>query len=367
MTHIGLDHRLTYYRKGGISTYITQLTHALSRLDQQNRYTVLYSRKEQDFHAPSNMNAVPLWTPCHHRFERGALSIELARLRLDVLHSTDFIPPYRGARRHVASIHDLTFMHYPQHLTAESRRYYNDRIEYAARHADHILTISESSKRDLISMLNVPEDKITVQLLAADPSFRIPTPEDIGQWRDAFNIPQDYWLFLGTFEPRKNISGLLDAYRLLRDQIPDAPSLLLVGTRGWLYEETLAKINTLHLNHHVRFIENAPFEALPVIYNQAIAVVTPSFYEGFGLPALEGMACGTVPIVSNRSSLPEVVGDVGLQVDPENPEQIAAAMLKAYQDTAWRKEQIEVGLKRATTFTWEEVARISMKVYEAVA
>ncbi len=367
MTHIGLDHRLTYYRKGGISTYITRLTRTLGKLDQENHYTVLHSRKEQDFRAPTGMQAVPLWTPCHHRFERTLLSVELARLRLDILHSMDFIPPYRGAKHHIASIHDLTFMHYPEHLTAESRRYYNNQIDYAVQHADHILTISESSKRDLVAMLDVPEDKITVHLLGVDPDFKIPSQENIAHWKAALELPETYWLFLGTFEPRKNIGGLLDAYKQLRDGLPDAPPLLLVGTRGWLYQDMLAKINTLHLQGHVRLIENAPIEALPALYHLAIAIVTPSFYEGFGLPALEGMACGTVPIVSNISSLPEVVGNVGIQVDPENSEQIARAMLKAYQDNEWRDQQVAAGLQRSAAFTWEETARIAMKVYEAVA
>lgn len=367
MMHIGLDHRLTYYRQGGISTYITRLTLALSKLDQHNRYAVLYSRKEQDFRAPSGMQSVPLWTPCHHRFERTLLSAELARLRLDILHSMDFIPPYRGAKYHIATIHDLTFMHYPEHLTAESRRYYNDQIEYAVRHADHILTISESSKQDLMTMLNVPEDKITVHLLGVDPNFQIPSQDAIIQWKKTLALPDSYWLFLGTFEPRKNIIGLLDAYKLVRNEEQSAPPLILAGTRGWLYEETLEKIALLNLENHVQLIENVPIEALPALYHQAIAVVTPSFYEGFGLPALEGMACGTVPIVSNRSSLPEVVGNVGIQVEPENPEQIAQAMLKAYHDQVWHARQVEAGLQRAAAFTWEETARIAIKVYEAVA
>lgn len=367
MTHIGLDHRLTYYRQGGISTYITRLTQALSKLDQHNRYTVLYSRKQADFHAPSNMQAVPLWTPCHHRFERSLLSLELTRLRLDVLHSTDFIPPYRGARRQVASIHDLTFLRYPEHLTAESRRYYNDQIEYAVRHADHILTISESSKQDLVSMLGVPENKITVQLLGVDPDFKIPSSENIAYWRKTLNLPASYWLFLGTFEPRKNIIGLLEAYKMVSARMENAPPLLLAGTRGWMYEETLTRIKTLNLEKQVQLIEHAPLTALPTLYHQSLAIVTPSFYEGFGLPALEGMACGTVPIVSNRSSLPEVVGDVGIQVEPENSEQIAQAMLKAYHDHSWRARQVEAGLQRASTFTWEKTARVAIKVYEAIA
>lgn len=368
MAHIGIDHRLTYYRTGGISTYIARLTHSISLLDgaSAHRWTALHSRKDAGFVAPSGFDSAPLWTPCHHRVERLALSVELARFRLDVLHSPDFIPPYRGARRHVITVHDLTFLHYPQYLTAESRYYYNDQIEAAVRQADHILTDSESSKRDMIAMLGVPADKITVHMLGVDPLFRPPSSEEIIRVSAQDSLPERYWLALGTFEPRKNIIGLLHAYRLIRDKHPDAPPLLLAGTRGWLYDETLATISALGLDASVQVRENVAREHLPVLYARSIAIVTPSFYEGFGLPTLEGMACGTVPIISNRSSLPEVAGDVGLQVEPEDSEAIAAAMLRAEQDSAWREAQGKAGIARAAGFRWENTARIALSTYERV-
>jgi glycosyltransferase involved in cell wall biosynthesis len=368
MAHIAIDHRLTWYRKGGISTYISRLTKALALLDGASRHqwTVLPSRKDRDFSAPAGFHPVPLWTPCHHRIERLALSVELARLRLDVLHSPDFIPPYRGARRHVITVHDLTFLHYPQYLTAESRRYYNGQITAAVRHADHILTDSESSRRDMMTMLGVPGETITVHMLGVDEHFRPPDADAIAAVTARETLPDRYWLALGTFEPRKNIIGLLDAYRQIADRFPEVPPLLLAGTRGWLYEETLAHIDALGLASHVQVRENVPRDALPVLYARAIAVVTPSFYEGFGLPALEGMACGTVPIVSNRSSLPEVVGDVGLQIEPEDTSAIADAMLRAWQDDAWRTQQIQAGLARAAGFRWEATARIALAAYERV-
>ncbi len=368
MAHIGIDHRLTYYRTGGISTYIARLTHSLSLLDgaSAHRWTALHSRKDAGFVAPSGFHAAPLWTPCHHRIERLALSVELARFQLDVLHSPDFIPPYRGARRHVITVHDLTFLHYPQYLTAESRRYYNGQIETAVRQADHILTDSESSKRDMIAMLGVPSDKITVHMLGVDPLFRPPSPEEIARVSAQDSLPERYWLALGTFEPRKNIIGLLHAYKSIRDKYPGAPPLLLAGTRGWLYDETLATISALGLDASVQVRENVAREHLPVLYARSIAIVTPSFYEGFGLPTLEGMACGTVPIISNRSSLPEVAGDVGLQVEPEDSEAIAAAMLRAEQDSAWRDAQSKAGITRAAGFRWENTARIALSTYERV-
>lgn len=365
---IGLDARLTYYRTGGISTYIRRLVETFATMPlSEDQLTVFESRKQRQSIVPPNLRRAPLWTPSHHRLERLALSAELLPHRLNVLHSPDFIPPLRGARHRVITVHDLTFLHYPQYLTDEARRYYNGQINTAVQQADHILTDSEASKRDMITMLSVPAEKITVHRLGVDDNFAPQPPEVCERWRTNLELPASYFLFVGTFEPRKNIIGLLDAYRALRSTHPDAPPLVLAGTRGWLYEQTLAHINQLHLNEHVLLRENVPQAALPALYTMAIALLTPSFYEGFGLPALEAMACGTPPIVSNRSSLPEVVGDVGLQVNPNDVDAIEAALHRALTDVDWRAGERIKGIARAKQFRWEETAHITWNTYLYVA
>jgi glycosyltransferase involved in cell wall biosynthesis len=362
---IGLDARLTYYRAGGISTYIRRLVLALEQLDTDNRYTVFHSRKAQDS-LVTRFHRANLWTPCHHRLEPVALSVELARFNLDILHSPDFIPPLRGARHHVITIHDLTFLHYPQFLTSESRRYYNDQISRAVAQADHILADSEATKTDIVNMLNVAPEKITVHMLGVDERFK-PLPaaalEVVGKYLE---LPPEYILFVGTFEPRKNVQGLMDAYLQLTKRLPEAPPLLLAGLRGWLFEETMAYIDSLKLGERVIWRENIPQDALPVLYNLASVLVMPSFYEGFGFPALEAMACGTVPIVSNRSSLPEVVGDVGLQVNPDDPATIADAIEFALTHPEWIETMRQAGLRRAATFTWERTAALVLSVYRSL-
>ncbi len=365
MHHIGIDTRLLYYRTGGISTYMRRLVSALEDLDHRNRYTIFDSRKAKVSPA-KRFKRARLWTPCHHRLERVALSVELARFNLDVLHSPDFIPPLRGAKHHVITVHDLTFLHYPEYLTADSRRYYSDQIEAATRQADHILADSAATKHDLIHMLNVPTDKITVHMLGVDERFRPMPEEERAQYQTQLGLPKDYILFVGTFEPRKNILGLLQAYQQLLQQVPDAPALVLVGKRGWLFDETMVQISAMKLGTRVIWREDIRDEMLPAVYNLASLLVTPSFYEGFGFPALEAMACGTVPIVSNRSSLPEVVGDVGLQVEPEDHAALAAAMAHALTDNRWRETMRQAGLTRAKTFTWDKTASIVLSTYEVV-
>lgn len=359
---IGIDARLTYYRAGGISTYITRLIEALERLDFAHPYTVFHSRKAQAS-LVTRFRRADLWTPCHHRLERVALSVELTRFNLDLLHSPDFIPPLRGARRHVITVHDLNFFYYPQYLTAESLRYYNGQIGAAVKQAEHIFADSDATKRDLIAMLGVPADKITVHMLGVDESFQPPPTAEIARVRAALTLPPEYLLYVGTFEPRKNIAGLIEAYALLP---ADAPPLVLAGKRGWLFDETMARVGQLRLHERVLWRENIAQADLPALYGGAALLVTPSFYEGFGLPALEAMACGTIPVVSDRGSLPEVVGDVGLQVNPDDPADIARALLYALNDAAWRAEHREKGLRRAATFQWDNTARIVLSVYTAL-
>lgn len=362
MAHIGIDARLTYYRAGGISTYIRKLIAWLERLEPSGRFTVFHSGKTRESLVMRFQRAA-LRTPCHHRWERLALTVELARFRLDLLHSPDFIPPQRGARRHIITVHDLSFLHFPQYLTAESRRYYNGQIATAVRQADHILTDSQATKADLMNMLNVPAEKITVHWLGVDESFRPLPPAVLDEARARLQLPQAYVLFVGTFEPRKNIAGLLEAYHLLLSQMHDAPSLVLAGQRGWLFDETLEKTAKLGLQDRVLWREDISTADLPALYNLAAVLVLPSHYEGFGFPPLEAMACGTVPVVSSRASLPEVVGNVGLQVDPDDPAALAAALYRALTDQPWRAAMREAGLARAASFTWERTARTALAAY----
>ncbi len=365
MQHIGIDARLTHYHGGGISTYMRRLVRALEMLDTENRYTVFHSRKASES-LVQRFRRANLWTPCHHRLESMALTTELARFNLDLLHSPDFIPPLQGARHHIITVHDLNFLYYPEFLTTESRRYYNGQINRAVQQADHILADSTATRNDLIDKLNVPADKITVHMLGVDESFRPLLADEIEPYRQQLELPHDYLLFLGTFEPRKNIIGLLRAYQLLLDQLPDAPPLVLAGNRGWMFTETMQQIAAMGLDKHIMWRENVPQDALPAIYNLARALITPSFYEGFGFPALEAMACGTVPIVSDRASLPEVVGDVGALIDPDDPITIANAMHRVLTDSDWVESNRVAGLTRAATFTWEHTAQVTLSVYKAV-
>ncbi len=359
---IGIDARLAYYRPGGIVEYTRHVIQELAALDQTNEYRVIQHYRHIETLSPT-FRRLNTHTPSHHRMEPWSLSIELAPYRLDLLHSPDFIPPQHGAHRQIITVHDLHFLHYPQFMTAGSRRYYNDQIAWAVQRADHILVDSCATQNDLANLLQVPIEKTTVHMLGVSPAFR-PLPDDERRsLRQQLDLPEAYILFVGTFEPRKNIPGLLDAYALLRQDFPDTPPLILAGRRGWLYNEIFSKVRDLGFQDHVIWREAPSPDDLLAIYNCASMLILPSHYEGFGLPILEAMACGIPTIAANRSSLPEVTGDAGLLVNPDDPAEIAHAMQRVLTDEVLRAQLCTSGIARAATFTWRKTAEIVLRTY----
>ena len=362
---LGLDVRLTYYTSGGISKYIQHLAADLPMLAPQHEHIHLYRRghaKTFSLHA----RRVDCWTPAHHRLEALALSVEAALHRLDLLHSPDFIPPLRGGRRSVITVHDLTFLRQPQFLTADSRRYYNGQIKRAVRQASAISADSQATKDDLVNLLSVPPEKVRVIHLGLDRDYRPLAEEEVSSALAWLNLPRGYILFVGTFEPRKNVPGLLRAYALLRQQWPDAPPLVLVGHRGWLFGEAAALARELGVEPHVRWLENLPSADLPAVYNGAGVLALVSHYEGFGFPVLEAMGCGVPCVIADRASLPEIAGEAALTLNPDDIEAIADALGRALTDSALRESLRQKGFERAKQFTWEKTARETLALYERV-
>jgi glycosyltransferase involved in cell wall biosynthesis len=365
---IALDARLVYYRRySGIGQYIVHLAEQLPGFDPGNRYTIIRSRK--DHHTPHHPAArlQAAWTPSHHRLEQITFPLELLRLKIDLLHSPDFIPPFRGRFKRVITVHDLNFLHYPQFLTTQSRRYYNDQIEHAVQVADHILADSHATRLDLIKLLNVPEEKITVVWLAPNARvYRPLNPAEVAQVRGRLQLPERFILFAGTLEPRKNVAGLLRAYRLLRDRNPRSPDLILAGSRGWLFDETRALIDELRLREHVRWIESPPDRDLAALYSAATIFVLPSHYEGFGLTVLEAMACGAPCVISDRGSLSEIAGGAAKEVDPDDILELAEALAGVLNDEQLQQQLRRKGLERAAQFSWERCASETLDVYHQV-
>jgi glycosyltransferase involved in cell wall biosynthesis len=361
---IGLDVRLTYYTAGGISAYIRHLAADLPDLRLDYDYAHLYRRGHPET-LSNRARRIDCWTPAHHRLEKWALALEVVPLRLDLLHSPDFIPPVAGFRRSVITVHDLTFLRYPQFLTAESRAYYNHNIKWAVRRASAISADSHSTKADLVDLLSVPDSKIHVIHLGVDPVFAplSPGPNGTPLILSHAGISPGYILFVGTFEPRKNVPGLLKAYSRLVQRLPDLPPLLLAGRRGWLFDEVRALTSQLRLASRVTFLEEWPAAHLPVLYQHASVFVLPSHYEGFGLPVLEAMASGTPVVIANRASLPEIAGEAALKVNPDDTDALADALERALTDSSLRHEMRRRGLARARRFNWADTAQRTLDLY----
>lgn len=364
---IGIDARLVFYTQAGIGQYILHLVRALAHVDHQDEILLLQMRKDRtNVVTQSNFRRVQLYTPSHHRLEQWLLRLELSRIDLDVLHSPDFIPPFRRRARSVITVHDLAFLLYPHFLTRESARYYGQ-IDQAVRRTDHIIAVSEATKNDLVQRLGVPEGKVTVIYEAAAPIYQqLPKEQARRYVATQYEIDEDYIFFVSTIEPRKNVPGLLEAYRKLLDSYKARAKLVLAGGQGWLSEEVLAIVERLHLGNDVRFLGRVPTADLPYLYNAAKVLVHPSFYEGFGLPPLEAMACGTPVVVSNVSAMPEVTGDAGLLVNPNDINDMAVAINRVLTDDNLREEMIQKGLARAACFSWDKAARETVEVYRLV-
>lgn len=365
---IGFDARMSFYSSAGLGRYINGLLGGLASIDHENQYLVFHSRKDRSIpQRPPNYRTRLLWTPCHHPLEQATLPVELSFARLDLLHSPDFIPPLHRRIASVITVHDLAFLYYPQYLVPEARRYYGQ-IGAAVKSAEAIIAVSQHTKKDLIEQLGVPEGKVHVVYEAANPLYRPLGEVAFGSPQRVVAIPQPYILFVGTLEPRKNLPALLRAMAQIKGQRASrTPRLVMAGGKGWLYQESLDLVGQLGLTEETLLFGPAAPEELLWLYNRAELLVLPSVYEGFGLPVVEAMACGTPVVVSRTSSLPEVAGDAGLLVDPADSEALAEAICRVLDDQALREKMRQAGLQQAGRFSWESTARETLDVYHKAA
>ena len=265
----------------------------------------------------------------------------------------------------VLTVHDLIFKLFPRYHKRLNYWFLNAAMPLFVQRADAVIAISQATRRDLITHYGTPPEKITVVYEAAAPGFRPPTPKAVAAVRARYGLPERFLLTVGTIEPRKNLVRLLKALVRLRRDDSDL-HLVVVGSRGWLYEDFFRRRTELGLEDVVHLPGYVPDEDLPAVYGAATVVVMPSLYEGFGLPVLEAMACG-VPVVSSRAaSLPEIGGEAARYFDPTNVEEMAAVLAQVLRDTDLRAEMRAAGLEQAARFSWERTARETMAVYEKV-
>jgi glycosyltransferase involved in cell wall biosynthesis len=374
--HIGLNaHLLTLsqsYRGAGINNYIQQLLYHLARVDQHNHYVAFLgeSRFTADCGLQLQVSKLPTVRPAVRIFwEQFIQPAVLASQKIDLLHAPAFVVPLLTTCPTVVTVHDLSFIHFPQAFRPWNRLYLSFFTAWSVRKARRVVAVSESTRQDVISCFGLPAERVEVVHNGVGDRFRPLPAAEIESFRLRRGLPGKLILFIGTLEPRKNLETLIKAYAhlLARYQSSsDAPKLVIGGAKGWYYERVFAAVEELELTRHVIFPGFIAQEELPWWYGAARLFVYPSYYEGFGLPVLEAMRCGVPVITGNVSAPSEVVGDAGLLVEPMDVEELAEAMYRLLQDATLREELRQLGLERATDFSWERTARETASVYRQV-
>lgn len=366
---IGIDAHQVGTELAGNVTYITSLIEALAETDTTNQYTLYVTKPSA---VERYANRWPNFTVCRIVPHAPIIRIPIvlnAELRLrpvDILFVQYTAPPFAPCKV-VTSIHDISYEHLPETFTLRSRLQMKLTIRLTARRAAHVITPSEYSRQDLIKTYEIPPEKITMIPLAAPDFFKpVSDKDELERIRKKYAIEGEFILGVGSIQPRKNLVRLIEAYAMLIKKRDDVPPLVLVGKRSWLFEETVRATNIHGVESHVKFTGFVPDEDLPGLYSAAKCFVYPSYFEGFGLPPLEAMQCGTPVIAGNRTSLPEVVGDAGLLVDPFDPHAIANALEMMLSDAKLRESLSKLGLERARAFSWIECARQTLAVFEKV-
>jgi glycosyltransferase involved in cell wall biosynthesis len=352
-------------RRSGISHYVANHLEALIA-EGGWRYALVASRRLRGRIPPGTEGHVGPRFPNRSLWMQLLLPGIIRRLDPAICHFSNSLAPLACPRPHVVLVHDVSLFLYPGTQTAATHLTVRTLMPRIARQADALLTVSESARRDIVEVLRVDPAKVHVIASAPAPMFRpVEDGAVLESVRRKYEVTDPYVLAVGTIEPRKNLSRLIDAYRILVSR-GHVERLVVAGQLGWKYRDFLRRLERSGLHDRVRLLGYVPDEDLPALYTLARALAFPSLYEGFGLPAVEAMACGTPVVTSNRSAMLEVGQGAAALVDPMSAEDIAAGIDRVLRDESLRAELRAAGFARAARYTWPCVARRTLAVYEHV-
>ncbi len=367
---IGIDAREMVGQIAGKGRYVYEIVKTLAAIDQTNQY-YLYSKQPIELALPEHFTNVLIGgKPGLRQFW---LAQDVAAKNCDLFFApTGFLPVILARVPTVLTVHDLAVFlckeARPALKTALAERLL---LGLASGKAKKIIAVSDSTKKDLVNYFGLAAQKVEVTALGYDSetyrsqaSQKQPTDQSV---LDHYKLKPGYSLFIGTLEPRKNIVGIIKAYSQLPEPLQSAHPLVIGGKKGWFYEEIFATVRELNLEKKIQFLGRVPDEHLPALYRQAKVFLFPSYYEGFGLPPLEAIACGTPVISSNISSLPEVVGEAGLLVDPYQPDALVEAWQTLLSDSAIYNQCKAATGPQAQRFSWETTGRQTLAIFEKVA
>lgn len=359
---IGIDCITLTYPMAGIGRYTKNLVEALSKIDRENEYFLLYpgnlSQKPdvgENFHlAHAKSSKGILW-------HQSALPALVKSYSLDLLHCPgNFKIPYLKRCRQVLTIHDLIPLKFKIYFKNTLKTMaYLILHKLAVGSADKIITDSENTKKDVISILNVPDEKIEAIPLAVDKKFLDKKNINLEKVLKKYSLQEGYLLHLGGIGFNKNTARVIEAFKIIMEKTPDAPPLVIIGNKNWLARQIADSAS----HEKIIFTGYVPDKHMPSLYSAASVFIYPSLYEGFGFPVLEAMACGVPVVASSTSSFPEVMGDAGLLVDPENPADIAEKTLMLVAESDLIKKLQEKGFERVSKFSWENTAKKVLALY----
>lgn len=367
--------------RSGVGHYTKELTEAMLKLRPENEYTIFgfnfilkgKAKLPSDINEGFYKKYIRLLPGRAYNllYKKGLrLPIDvLLRSKPDIVFYGNFAhwPLWTGAKS-VIVIHDIAFQDpkYSHSVEAKNRRFLVKFVPYSIKKADHVIAVSKFSKQQIIEAYGTNPDKISVVNPGIDLAEYYPRPKsEIDSMRKKFHLPPQYLLFLSTLEPRKNITGLLDAYAALPKDVQRKYPLVLVGGKGWNDGEINERLERYEKLPIIR-PGYVPYEYLPALYSGARAFVFPSYYEGFGIACLDAMACGTPVITSNATSLPEVTGRAAILIDPHNTKQITDSIIKITSDDKLHAELSQKGLERAKLFGWEKSAKKALDIFESL-
>ena len=374
MMRIGFDATAAVRQGGGIGRYTRELLAALAEQDTSNQYQLIYLSRTVAHPLPPlprnfRVRPIPLddsWAARVWHRARAPLPVNWLTGSIDVYHSPDFtLPPVQRGTRTLLTVHDLSFIRDPESATPVLRRYLNAVVPRSVQRADHVLADSIATQNDLMELYGTPPEKISVLYAGVSAAFRpITDTAALRAVRTKYQLSAvPFILAVGTLQPRKNYVRLIQAF----SHQPSDIQLVIAGGKGWLYDSIFAEVARLKLQERVLFPGFVADADLPALYSAARVLAYPSLYEGFGLPMLEAMACGTPVVTSTASCLPEVAGDAALCVPPTDVDALAEALQTALSDERARADLKAKGLARAKEFTWEKAARALIHHYQHYA
>ena len=359
----------TISTQGGPRTYVLGLIDALLLIDKDNEYIVFYNDPmhlgrfplAKEVVLPGKNPLARLWR------EHVLLPLACQRERVDLLHCPKSAIPYFSSCPVVVTLHDLIPLKHPETEKFAAQMYWRLQIPIAARRSTFIITDSEHARQEILADFGCLPEKVRAIMLGFDP--RMIKPRNVAEG-DAvcqkYGLPPEYLLYVGTIQPRKNLDTLIQAFSRFKKIASSDNKLVIVGRKGWLYEQLFVRIKELNLEPEIVFTGFVPDEDLPFIYDRASVFLYLSLFEGFGLPPLEAMACGIPVITSNTTSLPEVVGDAGITVSPTDVDAVVFAMQQVLTDPLRAEKMREAGRNRAQLFSWEMAAHETLAVYKQV-